>query len=144
MSEFHKTDDFVMTMIPLFAEVAADDHVTESIRNLRLEALRSILYQLHHYKKQGYDRQLLCTIAEKKGALAMGITTKAELQQLQKPRCPHFDGVKFHPNAYTVLEEELICWSETSLLGPLNEHGYQRYAEIFRQLFPEMSRKLAI
>lgn len=50
----------------------------------------------------------------------------------------------FIPDAYSVPEEELICWSETSLKGPLTAEGFQRYMELFKQVLPEESRRLAL
>ena len=57
---------------------------------------------------------------------------------------PHYDGAGFIPAAYSVPEEELICWSETSLKGPLTAEGFQRYMELFKQVLPEESRRLAL
>lgn len=130
-----KTDDYVFILIPMFAEVLADDSIPKRICQLRMEALRTILSRLHCYKKMGFDHRLLCAIAEKKGTLAMKITTKAQLHQLKQPRGPHFDGVKFLSDEYMVPEEELIYWCETSLRAPLSEPGYRRYSELFQQVF---------
>ena len=139
-----KTDDYVFILIPMFAEVLANDSIPERICQLRMEALHAILSRLHYYKKMGFDHRLLCAIAEKKGALAMKITTKAQLHRLKQPRGPHFDGEKFLSDEYMVPEEELIYWSETSLRAPLSEPGYRRCFELFQQVFPEMSQELAI
>ena len=59
------------------------------------------------------------------------------MNKLLKPSYPYFNGNKFIPDKYNVIEEELICWSETSLQGPLNEIGFKRYTELFNILFPE-------
>ena len=67
----------------------------------------------------------------------MKASTKAEIAQLDKPKPPHYDGVKFSPNPYLTPEEELICWCETSLLAPLDSTAVRRYMEVFRQVFPE-------
>ena len=63
---------------------------------------------------------------------------------LVRPNCPHYDGAGFIPDAYSVPEEELICWSETSLKGPLTAESFQRYMELFKQVLPEESRRLAL
>ena len=62
------------------------------------------------------------------------------MAQLDRPKPPHYDGVKFYPNPYLTPEEELICWCETSLLAPLDNTAVQRYMEVFRQVFPEKSQ----
>ena len=88
--------------------------------------------------------KLLYAIAEKKCRMIGSITSKSEMEQVIRPRCPHYDGNRFIPDAYSVPEEELICWSETSLKAPLNAAGFQRYMELFKQILPEESRKLAL
>ena len=72
----------------------------------------------------------------------MQIKSKSEMDKMLKPSCPDFDGSKFITNKYSVIEEELIWWSETSMLAPLNEYGYKRYTELFETIFPEYKNKL--
>ncbi len=59
---------------------------------------------------------------------------------MSRIRCAASDfqhnGSKFIPDEFSVPEEELICWSETSLRAPLNEAGFNRYMELFRQILP--------
>lgn len=69
-------------------------------------------------------------------------SSETEMNKLLKPHCPHFDGVNFIPGKYHVPEEELICWSETSLKAPLNHNGFKRYAELFKQVFPDKSKEI--
>ena len=88
--------------------------------------------------------KLLYAIADKKCRMIASATTKVEMQKLVRPNCLHYDGAGFIPTACSVPEEELICWSETSLKGPLTAEGFQRYMELFKQVLPEESRRLAL
>ena len=43
---------------------------------------------------------------------------------------------------YYAEEEELMLWSRTSLLGPLNDAGYRRYKELFQKMLPEQAAQI--
>ena len=125
-------------------EVLMSIEIKESVRKLRLDGLKSLQLQLTQYQKLGYDISLLEAIAEKKSKIILNVSTKKELERVIYPRAPHYDGNKFIPDQYSIPEEELICWSETSLKAPLNAIGFNRYMEVFRMVFPEQSKKLPI
>lgn len=133
--------DYSLTLIFAYAEVIAGD-MSDKVRVLRFDALKRLQAILAFYKDRGYMEELLNGIAEKKCQMIMSVTSKTEMEKVLKPHCPHYDGVKFIPDAYNVPEEELICWSETSFLAPLNEAGYKRYMEVFKSVFPEKSKQL--
>ena len=135
--------DFTVVMIPYFAEVITDD-IPDHIRMLRFEAMKRVQNYLHHYKMLGYMPGLLCVIAEKKCRYIMAVTTKADMEQIIKPHCPHYDGNRFIPGPYSIPEEEMICWSETSMKEPLTSVGLGRYLELFHQVFPEESKFLPV
>jgi len=136
-------DDYMTVIIPCIAEIAASD-IPDRIKELRLGAVGYLQRYLRHYRQLGYMPMLLYAIAEKKCQMIGSITSKSEMEKLIRPNCPHYDGAKFIPDAYSVPEEELICWSETSLKGPLNAVGFQRYMELFKQILPEESLRLAL
>ena len=123
-------DDYMMVIIPCIAEIAASD-TPERVKKLRFGAVSELQRYLHYYRQLGYMPKLLYAIADKKCRMIVSATTKAEMQKLVRPNCPHYDGAGFIPDAYSVPEEELICWSETSLKGPLTAEGFQRYMELF-------------
>lgn len=137
------TDDFRLVIVPYITAVAVSN-ASEKICNLRLLAIKEMQRYLWHYKKLGYMPKLLCAIARKKCEMLLTLTTKAEIERLMKPRCPQYNGNRFIPDEYSIPEEELICWSETSLRAPLNGAGYQRYMELFRQVFPDRSTALPV
>lgn len=39
-------------------------------------------------------------------------------------------------NKWVIPEEELMLWSKTSLVAPLNDMGFKRYMKLFEELFP--------
>lgn len=136
-------DDYMTVIILCIAEIAASD-AADRIKKIRLSAVGALQRYLRHYRDLGYMPKLLYAIAEKKCRMIKSITSKTEMEKLIRPNCPHYDGAKFLTDAYSVPEEELICWSETSLKGPLNAEGFQRYMELFKQILPEESRRLAL
>lgn len=133
--------EYTVTLIFAFAEVIAGD-MPDKVRILRFEGLKRLQSTLAFYKQRGYMEEILNGIAEKKCQMILSVTSKTEMEKVLKPHCPHYDGVKFIPDAYNVPEEELICWSETSFLAPLNEAGFKRYMEVFKSVFPEKSKQL--
>lgn len=138
IQEEYKDLDYNLALLPYLAELVADaDTIPEKVQKLRLSALRKVQAQLAYYKKHGYMERLLFAIAEKKGQMIMHSSTKAEFEKILKPSAPRFDGNQFYPDEYHVPEEELIAWSETSLLGPLKDAGFRRYRDVFMQVFPE-------
>lgn len=128
-------DDFMIALIPYYAEIIVGD-IPDRTRELRFSAIQKLQGYLCHYQKLGYIEKLLYAIAEKKGRLICSISSKTEMEKLLNPRCPYYDGNKFIPDEFCVPEEELICWSETSLQAPLNGAGFHRYMELFSQILP--------
>ena len=136
-------DEFTIVMLPYFAELIVAD-MPDSVRNLRFDAMRQVQDYLHHYEVLGYMPGLLCVIAEKKCRYIMAAATKADMEQIIKPHCPYYDGNRFIPGPYSIPEEEMICWSETSKKEPLTSVGLGRYLELFHQVFPEESKFLRV
>ena len=42
---------------------------------------------------------------------------------------------EFITSKYCIPEEEMIMWSCTSLKAPLNEAGFKRYMQLFKEVF---------
>lgn len=133
---------FKITMLLTFVEILFDENVSDEVKNLRIDALKKLNSYLEYYEESGYLSILIDKIAEKKTKMIMKIKSKSEMDKMLKPSCPVFDGSKFITDKYSVIEEELIGWSETSLQAPLNENGYKRYTELFETIFPEYKNKL--
>ena len=137
MKTDYKDIDFNLALIPLVAELASQQDISDSLRTLRLNAIGQLTAHLNYYKSLGYIDRLLYAIAEKKGKMIMETSSKSEMEKVLKPHAPHYNGNEFFPDKYNVQEEELICWSETSLKSPLNDAGNKRYMQLFSEVFPE-------
>ena len=87
----------------------------DKIKELRISALQTLRNQLKNYKELGFIDRLLTAIAEKKCKFLMELTSKTEIEIMLKPHCPTYNGNEFIPDKYHIPEEELICWSQTSL-----------------------------
>lgn len=123
------------------AEIMAQE-MPKRVKEIRLSVVNETRKCLSRYARLGYMPELLCAIAEKKCAKLKTISTKEEARRLSQPRCPAYTGDGFVQDDMIIPEEELICWSEISLQAPLNEAGFRRYMELFRQILPEKSKKI--
>ena len=123
------------------AEIVAQE-MSERIKAIRLSVITETRKYLSQYARLGYMPELQCAIAKKKCARLKTISTQEQARRLSRPRCPAYIGNGFVQDDLIVQEEELICWSETSLRGPLNEVGFKRYMELFRQILPEKSKEI--
>ena len=133
---------FDLVLYSTFSQILLDEKLTDKVKEIRYRGLQELSHILNYYKGRGFDDKLLMPIAEKKCSMIMNCNSKTEMEKIVKPRCPHYDGSKFIPDNYNVLEEELISWSETSLRGPLNDIGFKRYLEVFMLVFPEEYKKI--
>ena len=113
----------------------AKSNRNERVKSLQAEALSELEMRLDQYAVRCYDAALLCAIASKKSRWIIETATKKEIYAILDPPAPRYDGNKFYPDKYMPPEEEAICWCETSLRAPLNEAGYNRYMEVFQQVF---------
>ena len=86
--------------------------------------------------------ELISEISKRKIAFVLSVTSKTEMDKVIKPSKSHYNGAQFIPGKYDIPEEELISWSETSFLGPLNHVGHKRYLELFAQVFPDKSKEI--
>ena len=134
------SNPYEFTIAMAIGEVVTSE-ADERLFKLRLGALGELNGRLRAYEKLGYIAELVNPIAEKKCALILKATSKAEMDKILKPHCPHYDGSKFVPDEYNIPEEELICWSQTSLHAPLNQIGHERYISLFRCIFPGVLEK---
>ena len=135
--------DSMLAVAQCFAEIMTAD-ISDKVRSLRFSAVQELRVYLRHYSNLGYMPKLIYAIAEKKCRLINTISSKAEMERLIKPRCPHYNGNTFIPDEYGISEEEAICWSEASLLAPLNSAAFQRYMEVFQMVLPEESEKMKL
>lgn len=134
--------DYTFVLIPYWAKLLADSDEPEKVVELRYDAMKNLTGRLAFYKSRGYMEKLLCAIARKKTDMIMRTATKTEMEKVMKIRAPHFDGIKFTVDQYSIPEEEMIMWAETSFKAPLSSEGVRRYRELFEQIFPEMAKQI--
>lgn len=130
--------DFDISLIFALSRIIVDENVSDHVRELRFDALAKTNGYLQHYKEHHYLPELIDKIAEKKCEMILQATTKAEIDRIIHPRCPHYNGAEFVPDEYSIPEEELIAWSEASLRAPLNSAGMNRYLTLFKEIFPDV------
>ena len=134
--------DVDVLLIPYFAEVITAEGKPDKVLELQFSALRELQAYLRHYQQRGFSEKLIGAIAEKKGQMILATTSKAEMDKVMHPHAPHYDGGRFIPDRYSVEEEELICWSEASLRGPLVPAAMKRYMELFKRFYPEEAERI--
>lgn len=137
MDESDNQTPWELVIANCLAEVLTSD-VSDKTKELRISALNTIRAQVYAYQGFGIIQRLLTAIAEKKCKFLMEITSKTEMTQMLKPRCPTYNGNEFIPDKYHILEEELIGWSQASLEAPLNDAGFKRYMEVFKSVLPDL------
>ena len=72
---------------------------------------------------------------DKKMEMLDEVTTLEQLDDLKNPHAPVYNGNGWTISPYMPLEEEAICWSETSLIAPLSDVAVKRYLRYcFRDL----------
>lgn len=117
------------------AEAAWD--MEDRLAGERLAAAAKVMQYVQAYREDGILVWLTDRVLEKKLAWIKEARTKAELAEIVKPSVPRYNGGSFWEGKYHVEEEELILWSQASLMAPLNQTGYNRYMELFREFFPK-------
>ena len=104
----------------------------------KISALIKLGALIKGYASEGYAEVLLKTIAEKKMAYILEAKSKSALKEILAPPKVRYDYAKVQPvGIYHIDEEELICWSATSFIAPLNNEGFERMMELMKRIFPE-------
>ncbi len=130
-----------LIMVHLFARILCED-MSDRERTLRFDGVRNLQAILLAYGQYRYDDRIYIGIAKKKGEMIMAATTKTEMEAILRPKAPRYDGSKFVSDKYSVPEEELIAWSQTSLRGPLVNAGFERYMKLFCEVFPDEAKSI--
>lgn len=135
-----KTEDrginFIMNLSRAMAEYAARaEECATAVRKAKLEAYLDTAGRITGYQDHGIRDDLVDVIFEKRLKLIGDANTVGELEKIMKHPKPHFDGNKFLSAPFSVLEEEMVLWSITSLKAPLMPAAFDRYFELFKQIF---------
>ena len=138
----NNNEDYTVVLIPYIAEIIASSEISDAVKELQFNAILQLKARLATYRKRGYVESLLCSIARDKAAMIIRTSTSTEMGKILRPPKPYYNGNKFLADPYTAPAEELIIWSETSLLVPLNSVACDRCKELFCKYFPEQSKEL--
>jgi hypothetical protein len=120
------------------AKVLCDTSLSEKVMASKMEAILQLDGYVREYEKEGFMPQLTDRVYIKKLGYLTAAKTCSEIQAIMKPPKPYLYAGKVQCDArFHVPEEELMLWSITSLRagGPLNPEGYQRYRDLFKQVF---------
>ena len=147
LSDVHVTDENVSEgeldfVTAYFLGIIIVEDVSDTVRINRFEAFQKMRGYLKHYQERGFSLGLILGIMVRKGYMILCTTTKKEMEGIVIPKAPHYDGSKFITGEYFVPQEELICWSETSLISPLISIGTKRFMEVFKMVYPEKFKKV--
>lgn len=93
----------------------------------------------------GSNPSLTLTIYKKKIQQIREAESAGDLKlTLMHPKV-RYNGCKVVPdNKWVLPEEELILWSNTSLIAPLSQEGFERYMKIFKEVFPNEAASIGI
>ena len=70
---------FDLILYSTFSRVLFDETISESVKQIRYEALQQLSHILTFYKEKGYDDRLLMPIAEKKCEMILNCNSKTEM-----------------------------------------------------------------
>jgi len=127
---------FELAVAGALLDISLDDACAERLSAAKLEAVRSASAVCQGYLHQGIREDLIFRILNKRLEMILKAESQSQLDKICRPRAPHYNGVRFVPSSeFSIPEEEMLLWSMTSLKGPLISAGYDRYMELFRQVF---------
>jgi len=107
----------------------------DTVRAAKLEAVSKVLQRISFYRSRGFLPHLIHCVFAKKMKMISEATTVKDLRAVSDVPKPHYNGNRVIPSDFSVPEEEIMIWSLTSELGPLNDAGFRRYMELFEELF---------
>lgn len=107
----------------------------DTVRAAKLEAVSKVLQRISFYRSRGFLPHLIHCVFAKKMKMISEATTVKDLRAVSDVPKPHYNGNRVIPSDFSVPEEEIMIWSLTSELGPLNNAGFRRYMELFEELF---------
>jgi hypothetical protein len=113
----------------------------------RMSALITLSGQCKAYQQQFNNNPLVLHICEKKVEFIVQAKSKSDLKEILSPPKVRYNFNTVVPTGnFHIEEEKLLIWSLTSLWcgGPLNKPGYERYIELFKKFYPEISKEIGI
>lgn len=128
----------MLNLSSAIAEVVASpeaDQLSERVLEEKISALWDTYNRARSYRAMTIRDDIIDAIVEKKTNMILEATTVQELKSICAEPNPHYNGNQFITTKYCIPEEEMIMWSCTSLKAPLNEAGFERYMQLFKEVF---------
>lgn len=128
----------VLNLSSAIVEVVASpeaDLLPKRVLEEKISALWDTYNRARSYREMRIRDDIVDAIIEKRTKLILDATTVQELKSLCAEPKPYYNGNQFITSRYCIPEEELIAWSCTSLRAPLNEAGFKRYMQLFKDVF---------
>lgn len=124
-------------LLHAIAEICEDKTVSEKLRELRLAAVREVYPYVQSLHEGTVRTDVILTIVMAKLDFLRKAKSKTEVQKILSPPKVHYNGREVVPTdpKYHIPAEEMLIWSETSFLAPLNEAGSRRYFQLVRDYF---------
>lgn len=111
------------------------DVLPEPVLKAKVAAIKDSIALAREYRRANIRSDLVRIVLHKRFELIRAADKVGDLREIAAPPKPHFNGNRVIPGRFDVPEEEMILWSITSLKGPLVPAGFDRYMELFRQVF---------
>lgn len=111
------------------------DHLPKRVLEEKIAALSDTYNRARSYREMQICDDIVNVIIEKRRKLIMDAATVQELKSICAEPKPYYNGNQFITSRYCIPEEELVVWSCTSLKAPLNEAGFKRYMQLFKEVF---------
>lgn len=127
--------DDIMELVDAVYACPEPGKYAPAVEDAKYEAIRKVLRSTSFYRQRGIRSELIRTIFRRKIEMLQKAGTVKEIKDIENGSIPHFNGNRFVTGQYHIPEEELILWSLTSLKGPLLAQGFERYLEVFKQVF---------
>lgn len=117
-------------------DIALDEHCTPTVKELRLNAVKSLPGYLRTYTKMNILQEVVAGVCRKKLEFILSADTSREITEIMKPQCPKWDasGRVVCNSPYFIPEEELLLWAIVSPHHKLCKQAAERYEELFEQV----------
>lgn len=125
------------------AQIICDENSSDQTKKLRFGAIQKIIPMMDAFFEEFHNLELVEKACAKRIEYIMTCTTKKDMDLIMSGPKVRYDGNKIQPaHPFVVPAEELMAWSRTSLVAPLDQAGLERYMKVFREIFPEMAEEI--
>ena len=117
-------------------ELAFEQTISASVRDLRWEAIHKVASYLMPYIKENRPQKLIDAVCEKKLGFILDATTTHEIKEIMRPALPEmtYSGIVCR-SRYHIPEEELMLWTHISPGCKLKPEASERCLALFEQVY---------